>query len=185
MQQSQKNNAINNQLDHQRDTAIRVMSRLRKLCSGDIWGQALLSLLWNSWQVTIIFIVTTTTTTITTTTATTTTTINVIIVIMSKGRQFKILMERSPGIPLMLSVLADVGGVMAGILQVVAHYHHGGRGHLNQQDHRHHNWHDQMFHQVTWGNNKDRLRMLAEKFRILSPRSKHISSYPHGFTVRN
>merc|ERR1719239_909810 len=34
------------------------------------------------------------------------------------------------GIPLMLSVLADVGGLMAGILQ------------------------------VTWGNNKDRLRML-------------------------
>ena len=90
---------------------------------------------------------------------------------MSKERQLKILMERSPGIPLMLSVLADVGGVMAGILQVVAHYHHGGRGHLNQQDHQHHNWHDQMFHQVTWGNNKDRLRMLAEKFRILSPRS--------------
>ena len=104
---------------------------------------------------------------------------------MSKERQLKILMERSPGIPLMLSVLADVGGVMAGILQVVAHYHHGGRGHLNQQDHQHHNWHDQMFHQVTWGNNKDRLRMLAEKFRILSPRSKHRSSCPHGFTVRN
>ena len=116
------------------------MSRLRKLCSGDIWGQALLSLLRNSWQVTIIFIVTTTTTT-----TISTTTITVIIVIMSKGRQFKILMERSPGIPLMLSVLADVGGVMAGILQVVAHYYHGCRGHLNQQDHRRHNWHDQVY----------------------------------------
>lgn len=44
------------------------------------------------------------------------------------------------GIPFMLSVLADVGGIFAGILQ------------------------------LAWGNNKDRLRLIAEKLHIINPR---------------
>jgi len=48
------------------------------------------------------------------------------------------------GIPLMLSVLADIGGLMAGLIQ------------------------------VTWGNNKDKLKLLAEKFHIINPRDEKL-----------
>jgi len=44
------------------------------------------------------------------------------------------------GIPFMLSVLADVGGIFAGILQ------------------------------LAWGNNKETVKLLAEKLHIISPR---------------
>ena len=44
------------------------------------------------------------------------------------------------GIPLMLSVLADVGGIFAGLLQ------------------------------LTWGRNKTRVRQLAEKLHIIGQR---------------
>ena len=44
------------------------------------------------------------------------------------------------GIPFMLSVLADVGAIFAGIIQ------------------------------LAWGNNKDRLRLIAEKLHIINPR---------------
>ena len=54
--------------------------------------------------------------------------------------QFPTVSNWAAGIPLMLSVLADVGGIFAGLLQ------------------------------LTWGRNKTRVRQLAEKLHIISQR---------------
>ena len=56
------------------------------------------------------------------------------------------------GIPFMLSVLADVGGIFAGILQ------------------------------LAWGNNKDRIRLIAEKLHIISPRYYLIYPCKYGYS---
>jgi len=56
------------------------------------------------------------------------------------GGRFFCLLFGIIGIPFMLSVLADVGGIFAGILQ------------------------------LAWGNNKDRLKLLAEKLHLISAR---------------